>query len=192
MHVEWGAMDLEGYGELVTHLGDCKRSIIAHWSWLSLIPDAPLFPAKNCFSKLPSTGVSTCKIQEFHCPSYKFFLSFSTFIQPVLDPMGQFPMAWGGWVLRYVAKPAWNSSSTLHRYLCCHMDQKTIYFPPGMSDPRSLKAMAIGGVCLAKSEKEQRINLATVPSREMRRFLIPLCLQCSIQLNSILSQQDKG
>lgn len=32
MHVEWGAMDLEGYGELVTHLGDCKRSIIAHWS----------------------------------------------------------------------------------------------------------------------------------------------------------------
>lgn len=87
--------------------------------------------------------------------------------------------SWG-----YVAKPAWNSSSTLQKYLCPHMLQKKLYIPPGMSDPKSLKAMAIGDVCLAKSEKEQSTNLATIPSRETGEGIWCLwCPQCRIQLS---------
>lgn len=62
---------------------ETARSIISGWSWLSLTPDASLahpFPAETCLSKLPSTGISIRKIQLFHCPPYKFFLSSNTLI----------------------------------------------------------------------------------------------------------------
>lgn len=49
-----------------------------------------------------------------------------------------------------------------------------------MSDPKSLKAMATGGVCLAKSAKEQRINLTAIPSRETGEGI---WYQCSIQFS---------
>lgn len=45
------------------------------------------------------------------------------------------------------------------------LGSKKNYVPPGKNDPKSLKAMIIGGACLAKSEKEQKINLAPIPKR---------------------------
>lgn len=49
---------------------------------------------------------------------------------------------------------------------------------------KSLKAMATGAVSLAKSAKEQRINVAAIPSRETGEDIWYLwCLQCSVQLS---------
>lgn len=49
---------------------------------------------------------------------------------------------------------------------------------------KSLKAMATGAVSPAKSAKEQRINVAAIPSTENGEDIWYLwCLQCSVQLS---------
>lgn len=152
---ERGATDVSGQ----SHTWEAARSITAGWSWLCLRPNAPLvhpFPAEICSSKLPATGISTGKTEVLHCPPYKFFLSPRVWSETVLDPVDQSPVARGGWILRYMAKSAWNSSSNLQKYLCCHLVQKKKSILPGKSDPKSLKAMIIGVHVLQRLRAEDK------------------------------------
>lgn len=54
---------------------------------------------------------------------------------------------------------------------------KKTHTPPGKSDPKSLKAMGTGGVCLTKSAKEQRLNLTAILGRESEEGICYLWCQ---------------